>query len=231
MSLTELIFSKISNKKISVYLYTNKLEMQNEHMESDGKREGECKSWYENGQLRERCMYKDGQKEGECKFWYNLEESTQLYDQSMYKNGKKEGEYKRWRKNGQLYVQSMYKDGKREGEYKFWYENEQLAVSATYKNGQLEGEYKEWYENSQLAVSSAYKNGKLHGEYKAGCLSKKYQIRHYFYRNGKRIDLSLSKYKEAARKIWYDGWIPHWYSPYKQKPGFVRVVQKIKNSL
>ena len=29
MSLTELIFSKISNKKISVYLYTNKLEMQN----------------------------------------------------------------------------------------------------------------------------------------------------------------------------------------------------------
>ena len=68
-------------------------------------------------------FYRDGKLEGECKWWY---ENGQLEEQAFYRDGKLEGEYKWWYENGQLKMQAFYRNGKLEGECKSWYENGQL---------------------------------------------------------------------------------------------------------
>jgi antitoxin component YwqK of YwqJK toxin-antitoxin module len=80
-------------------------------------------------------FYEDGKKEGEYKSWYD---NGQLYTQGLYKDGKKEGEHKIWHDNGQLYTQGLYKDGKKEGEHKIWYRDGQLFTQGLYKDGILQ---------------------------------------------------------------------------------------------
>jgi antitoxin component YwqK of YwqJK toxin-antitoxin module len=84
-----------------------------EYIERYGKKEGEYKEWWRNGQLDIQCYYKEG---------------------------KEEGEYKEWWRNGQLYSQYYFKEGKREGEQKIWYKgvdeqskNKQLWFQCYYK--------------------------------------------------------------------------------------------------
>ena len=36
----------------------------------------------------------------------------------------------------------------------------------------------------------------------------------------RKRELSSEKFQKAARKIWYDAWIPYYYSPYKRNKGF-----------
>ena len=105
-----------------------------EYNERYGKKEGEFKSWDQNGQLTLQCYYKEWKLEGEFKLWY---ENGQLSLQCYYKDGKMEGEYKSWwEENGQLWRQCYYKDGKKEGEYKQWYENGQLRSQMYYSGSQ-----------------------------------------------------------------------------------------------
>ena len=53
-------------------------------MQNAMNKNGVCKSYHDNGQLREQCVYKDGKREGECKYWY---ENVQLREQCFYTNG------------------------------------------------------------------------------------------------------------------------------------------------
>jgi antitoxin component YwqK of YwqJK toxin-antitoxin module len=48
-----------------------------------GRRQGEYKSWYANGQLWENCFYVDGKWHGECKWWKN----GQIRRHCFYVNG------------------------------------------------------------------------------------------------------------------------------------------------
>ena len=54
-------------------------------------KEGEYKSWYENGQLCIECVYKNGKREGKYKWWYK---NGQLLEEHVYK----EDECKQWKK-------------------------------------------------------------------------------------------------------------------------------------
>ena len=76
---------------------------------------GECKEYYENGQLWCQSFYKDGKMDGEYKWYY---EKGKLRCQKIYKDGKLDGEYKEYYGNGKLMCQRFYKDGERDGEYK-----------------------------------------------------------------------------------------------------------------
>ncbi len=49
------------------------------------RREGEYKSWYENGKLYRHCFYKNDELDGEYKMWKKY---GQLYVHQLYKNGK-----------------------------------------------------------------------------------------------------------------------------------------------
>ena len=65
---------------------------------------GECKFWYENGQLKEQVSYRNGKREGEFKLW---RENGQLWVKEFYR----EGEYKTWCQNGQRGIHAFYRDG------------------------------------------------------------------------------------------------------------------------
>jgi len=129
------------------------------------KKEGECKYWYESGQLWCQGYYKEGKREGEHKDWWPTGE---LWRQCYYKEGKLKGEYKVLGRNGKICAQGYYKDDKEEGEYKEWYRcgadgqsNGQLRIQCYYKEGKKDGEYKRWSAEGILKEHSLYKNGKL----------------------------------------------------------------------
>ena len=71
-------------------------------------KEGEYKTWHENGQLWIHSFYKDKEREGEYKAWWN---NGQLWVHCFY-NGKDEykDEYKRWNSSGELVQYEIYND-------------------------------------------------------------------------------------------------------------------------
>ncbi len=128
----------------------------------DDIKDGEYKSWYDNGQPMIQKTYVEGKLHGYYKEWYL---NGQLMYQIEYKDGKENGEYKSWYNNGQIMVQTTYKDGKCDGEYKKWYEKGKLHTQTTYKDGKYHGKYTKWFENGIIMVEKRYIEGKLHGEY------------------------------------------------------------------
>jgi len=63
-----------------------------EYYKIDGKKDGEYKAWYKNGQLFEHCYYKDGMLEGEYTSWHQDGSPLQ---HSHYTNGLYDGKYKK----------------------------------------------------------------------------------------------------------------------------------------
>ncbi len=144
-----------------------------EYVERYGKKEGEYKAFWDNGNLLIQSYYKEGKLEGKCKMWHRGEEGQskgQLNLYTYWKEGKKEGEHKSWFDNGKLNLQCYYKEGKLDGEFKQWWddisENEQLQIQCYYKEGKRDGEYKWWWENGKINVQVHLKEDKLDGECK-----------------------------------------------------------------
>lgn len=54
----------------------------------DGKKHGECESYFDNGQLSKKSNYKDGELDG---LWESFDESGQLLKKKTYKDGKRMG--------------------------------------------------------------------------------------------------------------------------------------------
>ena len=94
---TGVAFKCVDGKVIWLYNY------------KDGKLEGLCRDWRENGQLYSEGNYKEGKLEGLKRKWY---ENGQLQWEENYKDGKLEGLCRDWHENGQLYSEGNYKDGK-----------------------------------------------------------------------------------------------------------------------
>ena len=53
-------------------------------LNDNGQRHGECKLWYDNGQLRVHCFFVNGRFHGEFKWWY---ENDQIREHRFYVNG------------------------------------------------------------------------------------------------------------------------------------------------
>ena len=92
--------TKKCNRNIQEYYDQEKRILLGEYYIFNGRIEGECKRYYENGQLLQICNYK---------------------------NNKNEGEYKEYYINGQLFVICNYKNDEREGECKSYYNNGQIT--------------------------------------------------------------------------------------------------------
>ncbi len=143
-----------------------------------GERHGECKEFYNNGQLSHQKMYVDDKLTGEYKAWHSVKDESgvcgQIRLQAFLVNGEIHGESTSWYPNGQLHTQATYINGKMNGEYKAWYDNGQLRAISYVTNGKDNGEYKSWYrgtDNSnsvcgQPRVHTTYIDNKPHGEYK-----------------------------------------------------------------
>ncbi len=89
----------------------------------------------------------NGKKEGENKNYYD---NGQLYIIYNFINNKLEGEYKQYYSDSKLWQTCNYKNGKAEGEFKSYYENGLPERICNYKNGNREGECKDYYCDGEL---------------------------------------------------------------------------------
>ena len=85
----------------------------------NGKLDGECKTWYRNGQIEFQEFYKDDMRDGDTKCWWP---NGQLEYHDVYSQGILHGECKSWDRNGHLKFRRFYRDGRCEGEWKEWNE-------------------------------------------------------------------------------------------------------------
>jgi antitoxin component YwqK of YwqJK toxin-antitoxin module len=113
-------------------LTEHKSETELYFVDESGKKQGEYKEWYDNGQLATHCYYVDGKLHGEYKEWYS---NGQTWVHCYYADGNRHGESKSWYSNGQTWVHCYYVDGNRHGECKAWWTNGQLATHCYYVDG------------------------------------------------------------------------------------------------
>jgi hypothetical protein len=93
---------------------------------------GECKNYYENGNLQYIYSYIDGKRNGEFKSYY---ENGRLEVICSYIDDKLHGEYKDYYWNGQLKGICSYTDDKINGEDKYYYSNGYLMTICSYIDG------------------------------------------------------------------------------------------------
>lgn len=114
-----------------------------------GKREGNKKYWYDNGQLQLHSFWRNDKREGSRKVWYK---TGILLEQDFWRDGKREGERKVWRSDGQILEHSFWSNDKRNGECKTWKWIRDLQV--------FEFEYTYW--NNNVIVDTNFSIWKKH---------------------------------------------------------------------
>ena len=129
----------------------------------DGKRDGEHKQWYDNGQLQFSQNVINGKSNGVVKSWY---ENGQLKSESNYKNGKIDGLYKSYDENGNIKIISIIRKNILISS-KSYFDNNQLKSEINYNSQRkMDGLQKFWYNNGQLKSISNYMDGEIVGSHK-----------------------------------------------------------------
>lgn len=152
----------------------------------NGKKHGVQKTWWTNGQMKEKIFFENGKKHGsfekfnesgeiryvanyfegvkdgiEKKWWDN----GNLKEEFTYSNGKKDGVVKKFDKNGEIVYVVDYVEGIKDGMEKSWWDNGNLKVKFLYQNGKKDGFCYEWFENGNMKYEKSYSNGLLSGYY------------------------------------------------------------------
>ncbi len=148
----------------------------------DGKKHGEYKDYWGNGNIFHICYYKDGERHGKYKQW---EDDEILVDISEFKDGCLLKE-KKWGKETLVWTCKEWfpssscesgekklkwswtenKDGELHGEYKAYWKSGKIYFICHYKDGKKHGRYSSWWESGGKCQERNYKDGKSHGEYK-----------------------------------------------------------------
>jgi len=150
----------------------------------NGKRNGECTSYWSNGNIESIVYYKSGCQVGKAELWYedggkhaeefwNIIDSTKNYSQSILlnywtKDGKQAvkdgtGTFPSYHPNGVLQIQEQYLNGKMTGEWTWYFSNGKINYIENYKEGKQDGEYIMYYFNGQIESKGLYSNGKQVG--------------------------------------------------------------------
>lgn len=163
----------------------------------------------------EGIVDEEGDKQGDWKTFY---EDGTLKSVGKYKNDKPVGRWKYFYQNSTIESEGIYtQKGTPDGEWKWFYEDGSLHRVENYINGLEDGEYIEYDETGKLIVKGNYEMGleegkwlvdfgyyKEEGEYKGGS---KFGNWKSFYDNGKlRFDLNYIDNNLNGTNKWY------WYS-------------------
>ena len=97
---------------------------------------GWAKRNHSNGQLESLTMYKDGKWDGPCVFWF--ENGLKMY-QGNYLNGREHGEWRFWRMDGTNSQVQTFDNGEKDGPYVWWHPNGKKGVEGTFKRGARDG--------------------------------------------------------------------------------------------
>ena len=127
-----------------------------------GRREGEWKTWYANGQLKTYYTYIKDQIEGI--FTYYDSAGTTIKTET-YKKSILEGITSDFNENSTLRMTTTYKKGLKEGPQKEFIEGVVLIEQRTFKKDSLDGEWTSWHDNGTQKVVRVYKNGQPRGNW------------------------------------------------------------------
>lgn len=81
----------------------------------DGKKDGECKLYFETGELNEVRSYKNNEMNG---IWLTFNTNGVKVAEAAYKNGKKDGNWYVWDDEGNLKYELCYSNGEKTGTWK-----------------------------------------------------------------------------------------------------------------
>ncbi|MBB4806866.1 antitoxin component YwqK of YwqJK toxin-antitoxin module [Chryseobacterium defluvii] len=135
----------------------------------DGLQEGNCKQFYENGQIKEIADWKKGKLDGNAVFYY---EDGKVHAKGEYKKDYKIKEWLYYDKNGKLTAKEVFRNGE-----KNIYDNSLTATFyspsgvvteiSDYKLGKLHGESRIFHEDGKSVKQTGYyENGAAAGKWK-----------------------------------------------------------------
>ena len=127
-----------------------------------GRREGEWKTWYANGQLKTYYTYIKDQIEGVYTYYDSVGTTIKT---ETYKKNILEGITSDFNENGTLHMTTTYKKGLKEGLQKEFIEGVVLIEQRTFKKDSLDGEWTSWHDNGTQKVVRVYKNGQPRGNW------------------------------------------------------------------
>ncbi len=127
-----------------------------------GRREGEWKTWYPNGQLKTYYTYIKDQIEGTYIYYDSIGTTIRT---ETYKKSVLEGITSDFNENSTLKMTTEYKKGLKDGIQKEFIEGVVLIEQRTFKKDSLDGEWTSWHDNGTRKVTRVYKNGAPRGNW------------------------------------------------------------------
>ena len=127
-----------------------------------GRREGEWKTWYPNGQLKTYYTYIKDQIEGTYTYYDSIGTTIRT---ETYKKSILEGIASDFNENSTLKMTTEYKKGLKDGIQKEFIEGVVLIEQRTFKKDSLDGEWTSWHDNGTRMVTREYKNGSPRGNW------------------------------------------------------------------
>ncbi len=121
------------------------------------------KEYHENGKLRFEGAVIESKKEGTCK-WFH--ENGQLRELSVWHNDLPTGKILIYHPNGQKSAEVNAINGKKEGKAMLWHENGQVKEILYYSNNMISGEYVSYHSNGQIYRKGVFKNSQKIGSWK-----------------------------------------------------------------
>ena len=127
-----------------------------------GRREGEWKTWYPNGQIKTYYTYIKDQIEGTYTYYDSIGTTIRT---ETYKKSVLEGITSDFNENSTLKMTTEYKKGLKDGIQKEFIEGVVLIEQRTFKKDSLDGEWTSWHDNGTRMVTRVYKNGAPRGNW------------------------------------------------------------------
>jgi len=122
--ITGIVYSLNNNDVLFIDRYLN------------GKKDGICRQWYPNKQLKEVRYFESGKYESEHKGWWEDGKQKFIYH---YKNDEFDGNVEEWQSDGLLFRDFNFKNGYEDGMQRMWYANGKIKANYFATNGRQYG--------------------------------------------------------------------------------------------
>ena len=157
------MMASCGNKKI-ITNYPNGNLMEQYEVSKEGKMNGEYKSYYETGKLREDATMKEGDYIGKRVLYF--ENGDVDTEENYVSPGILDGEYKIYYKEGGIHIVKNYKDNVLTGLLTAYYPNGKVKEEVTMSDNEENGPFTEYFENGIVQWKGTY----LYGDNEFGLL-------------------------------------------------------------
>lgn len=155
-------FFSCKGERLEVKKSNPEIELRNGVLYYKGKSfYGSIVSSFQDGTIKSKSSYVDGRKDGEEKIWYNNGQVSQI---RLYEQGIKIGRHFGWWENGTAKFEFDFNEkGEYHGSFKEWYKNGQLLRDFNCVNGKEVGRQRMWTITGKIRANYEVKNGERFG--------------------------------------------------------------------